>query len=246
MMLLTVLGAAVFAEVLAPHHPLVPTGSDPLTGPSTAHPMGTDVRGRDVFSRVLHGARLTVSAAAAALGVAIGVGLALAAIGDRSAGRVAQVLRRALEVALVVPAAATALLLAFALGPGVTPAVLAVGLSLAPAVAHAAHGLFVVGALAAEPLAERPLGRRSSRRLPVVVMHSFGTAVLATATIDYLGLGQAAPAPAWGVMLSQGHGLLAEAWWLTVFPGAAVLLTVVGAMLVGDALALTRRDQTTP
>jgi len=244
-----VLGGAVLVVVfvatavpssIAPHPPVGGPTFEALAPPSRAFPMGTDVLGRDVFSRVVHGARIAVASATLALGIALVLGRTMAVLARYAATDRGRWLRRAVELLTIVPTAATALLLAYLVGPGVAESVVAVGVSLAPALAHAWW---------------LPSGRdagtvdaRSAAAAPWTVVATtvlaFGTATLSLAAIDFIGLGWATPAPAWGVMLSQGHGLLGEAWWLSVFPGALVLSIVLATMVVGDGLLqMARADR---
>lgn len=231
MLALVAITAAVPASV-APHAPFGPPFFDPLVPPSAQHPMGTDLLGRDVSSRVAHGARIAVASALASLTIALVLGRGVAVLARQARLGRRQLLIRAVDLVLVVPSAATALLLAFVLGPGVTEGVVAVGVSLAPALAS----VWLPHADRTFSGPDREASASSLVLAAAISVQAFGTATLSLTAIDFIGLGWAAPAPAWGVLLGQGHGALADAWWLTVFPGSLVLAVVLASMVVGDAL----------
>ncbi len=227
-----------------------PLAIDPAAAfqaPSGQHVFGTDESGRDVFARVVHGTRdsLTIGVLATLLGVGIGTVLALiAGLGGRVCDRIVGWIT---EAALSFPTLLLALLLIVVVGPGVGTVIVAVGISAAPGYARILRGQVLRVRQSGYVEASRILGTRfiSLRRvLPNVVAPVFaiatlglGQAIVWAATLSFLGLGAAPPAPEWGAMLSQGRLYVQLAWWLTVFPGLAVVVTGVAATVVGRFLA---------
>lgn len=231
--------AAAAPGAVAPHSPVNPGLFEPLMPPSASHPMGTDLRGRDVFSRVVHGARIAVISALGAVAISLLLGRAIAILAQHAHSGRRQLLTRVVDLMQIVPSAATALMLAYLLGPGVTQGVMAVGVSLAPALASVWTRPPEAAGDHGDPGREVP----PVALISAITIQALGTAILSLTAIDFIGLGWAAPAPAWGVLLGQGHGALADAWWLTVFPGSLVLAVVLATMAVGDALLQAERDR---
>ncbi|MFD6530865.1 ABC transporter permease [Streptomyces sp. NPDC060184] len=221
-------------------HPL-----DALKGPSSAHWLGTDQLGRDLFSRILHGARPSLllgfgSTVVAVAGGAV-VGLA-AALGGRAADGV---LMRLADILLALPGLLLALLVVTVLGTGTVNVMLAIGIAFVPGYARLVR---------AEALVVRRSGYVESAvalglpRHRIVLLHvlpnalaplltlatvGFGTALISASGLSFLGLGPAAPSPEWGALLSAGRDFLQTAWWIGVFPGAAVTTTVIAVNVVG-------------
>jgi peptide/nickel transport system permease protein len=238
---------AGLAPVLAPHDPedLVTTR---LTAPQRAHPMGTDEFGRDILSRIIFGSRISLWVGVVAVGIGLGGGASVGLVSGYVGGRVDMLLLRVVDVMFSIPPIILAITLTGVLGPGLTNATMAIGLVYLPAFARVARGpvLAVVGreyieaARAAGGGATRVLSRHVLPNVmaPLIVQTTLAlsTAILAEATLSFLGLGIQPPAPSWGTMLGTGRKYMELAPWVAIFPGAAVMLLVLGFNLLGDGL----------
>ncbi|MER7842444.1 ABC transporter permease [Kitasatospora sp. NPDC096077] len=236
-----------------------PTATDPVNAlqpPGAAHPLGTDQLGRDVFARLVHGAgpALALGFGSTVLAVVGGAALGLAAaLGGPVADRL---LMRAADVLLALPATLLALLVIAVLGTGTGNLVLAIGIALVPGYGRLvrSEALLVRRSGYVEAAVTLGVPRRSlilrhvlpNSLAPLLTLATvgFGTALIAASGLSFLGLGPRPPSPEWGAMLSEGRGFLATAWWLGVFPGAAVTLTVAAVTVVGRHLQqrFTRRS----
>ncbi|MBF4463106.1 ABC transporter permease [Rathayibacter sp. VKM Ac-2878] len=240
--------AAVAPGVLAPADPLAVAPREAFSPPTAAHLLGTDESGRDVMSRMIAGAgaSLLIGASATAIGLLLGAVLGVvAAFGGRL---VDGVVARVLEVLFAFPALLLALLVIVVTGPGVVPATVAVGLSTAPGYARILRTQLLGIRDSGYVEAARVLGHSPARILlrhvlpntfaPLVVLATLGIgqAIVWASALSYLGLGAEPPAPEWGAMLSAGRTYLASAWWLTVFPGLAIVLTTIATTVLGGRL----------
>lgn len=247
--LLLVVVSAVAPGLVAPRDPLAIAPADAFAGPSLAHPFGTDDSGRDVFSRVVHGAgaSLLIGLAATALGTALGLLLGIAAgIGSRMADATVS---RLLEVLFALPGLLLALVVIAFTGPGPVPATIAVGLATAPGYARIFRTQIRRVKSSEMVQAARVLGRSPffllTRHIlpnalsPVLVLATLGVgqAVVWASSLSYLGLGSPPPAPEWGAMLEAGRTYLAVAWWMTVFPGLAIVATAASTTVLGRRLS---------
>nr|WP_237399277.1 ABC transporter permease [Rathayibacter iranicus] len=240
--------AAVAPGLLAPADPLAVAPRDAFAPPSAAHLLGTDESGRDVLSRLISGAgaSLLIGVSATAIGLVLGALLGvIAAFGGRA---VDAVIGRVLEVLFAFPALLLALLVIVVTGPGVVPATIAVGLSTAPGYARILRtqllGIRDSGYVEAARVLGHPPARILLRHvlpntfgpLAVLATLGIGQAIVWASALSYLGLGAEPPAPEWGAMLSAGRTYLASAWWLTVFPGLAIVLTTIATTVLGGRL----------
>lgn len=240
--------AAVAPGLLAPADPLAVAPRDAFSPPSAAHLLGTDESGRDVLSRLISGAgaSLLIGVSATAIGLVLGGLLGvIAAFGGRL---VDGVIGRVLEVLFAFPALLLALLVIVVTGPGVVPATIAVGLSTAPGYARILRtqllGIRDSGYVEASRVLGHPPVRILLRHVlpntfgPLAVLATLGVgqAIVWASALSYLGLGAEPPAPEWGAMLSAGRTYLASAWWLTVFPGLAIVLTTLATTVLGGRL----------
>ncbi|MHC2186195.1 peptide/nickel transport system permease protein [Rathayibacter agropyri] len=240
--------AAVAPGLLAPADPLAVAPRDAFSPPSAAHLLGTDESGRDVLSRLISGAgaSLLIGVSATAIGLVLGGLLGvIAAFGGRL---VDGVIGRVLEVLFAFPALLLALLVIVVTGPGVVPATIAVGLSTAPGYARILRtqllGIRDSGYVEAARVLGHPPVRILLRHVlpntfgPLAVLATLGVgqAIVWASALSYLGLGAEPPAPEWGAMLSAGRTYLASAWWLTVFPGLAIVLTTLATTVLGGRL----------
>lgn len=247
---MVVVGAALFAPVLAPHDPLRPLG-DGLTrygapvGPAADHLLGTDSRGRDVLSRVLHGARLSLTVGFGAVLLATAIGLALGVCAGYFGGAVDALLMRLTDVVMAFPAVLAALALAATL-PQRSPAtlLLVIGLLGWPSAARVFRGETLALRERQYVEAARVLGASHARILlrhvlpqlvpTILVVSSLGAAaaILMDAGLAFLGVGVPAPAPSWGAMLQEAQRWYSSAPWLAFWPGMAVVTTVAAFNLI--------------
>ena len=220
----------------------------PFAPPSAAHPFGTDSLGRDVLARTLYGAKVSVQVAVTAVTVAAVVGSPLGIVAGYVGGVVETVLMRAVDVMLGFPALVLAIGLVAALGFSLTNVIIALGIVYVPQFARIARSTALSVAEEEYVDAARALGY--SRRhvvlrevlpnclSPLLVQASLlmAFAIIAEASLSFLGLGVQPPTPTWGQMVSSGSGYLTQAPWISLFPGGAILVTVLGFNLVGDGL----------
>lgn len=248
-LLLLVALAAIAPGVLAPGDPLAVHPEAAFSRPSLAHLFGTDESGRDLYTRVVHGASQSLLIGVAATVLGVGLGLVLGIAGGLG-GRVTDVaVGRLLEVLFALPGLLLALVIIAFVGPGALPATIAVGLATAPGYARIFRTQ--IRKVRASPMIEaaRVLGRSRWRitvrhllpnaLAPVVVLATLGVgqAVVWASSLSFLGLGSPPPAPEWGAMLEAARTYLAVAWWMTVFPGAAIVATAASATVLGRRLS---------
>jgi ABC-type dipeptide/oligopeptide/nickel transport system permease subunit len=245
---LALLLTALLAPALAPYAPDQIGAGARLTAPSLAHPFGTDALGRDLLSRVIYGARAAVVLAGIGVGVAafFGVGLGLAA--GFFGGWPDRALSRATEVWLAFPGLLLAVIVVARLGPSLSHAALALGIAGVPGFFRLARaetlcakaGLYVESAraLGANPhrIVFRHILPNILPSLIVLATMRAGTMLLAGGGLSFVGLGAQPPAAEWGALLAQGRDAMLEAPWLAIFPGVALMVTVIGFNLLGDGL----------
>ena len=242
------LAVGVLGPLLAPYGPDVEHFSAALQGPSAAHWLGTDELGRDVLSRLLYGAAPTLGSGALIVLLALAIGVPLGLVSGYLGGVVDEVVMRLVDAALAFPGLVLALAVAWILGPSLVNAVLAVGAVTVPQFTRVARGQAVALRKREYVEAARSFGGSARHILirhvlpnaatPIVVLATLnlGTAILAVASLSFLGLGPPPPAPNWGAMAQEGAQYLSDAPWISLFPGAAILLAALGFNLVGDAL----------
>ncbi|MGX1615374.1 ABC transporter permease [Micromonospora chalcea] len=219
-----------------------------LRPPSGAHPFGTDELGRDVLSRVLVAARVSLQVGAVSVGIALVAGVTLGLFAGYYRGWLDSVLMRCMDVLFAFPVLLLAVAIVAVLGPGLLTAMVAIGVVYTPIFARITRAgvlsvreqVFVRAAVSIGASDLRIMRRHVLPNIaaPLIVQTSLSLAfaILSEAALSFLGLGIQPPAPAWGRMLFDGRGFVTDAWWLGVFPGAAIFLTVLAFNLVGDAL----------
>ncbi|OHV40354.1 peptide ABC transporter permease [Parafrankia colletiae] len=247
LLLLTVLVAAFFPTLLTSDNPLRGEVAERLRGPSADHWFGTDQLGRDLFTRMVHGAALSLQATVLAVAVGLASGAALGLVSGFFGGRTDAVIMRLVDLALAIPALLLALALITALGFGTVNVALAVGATSVAAFARVTRAevlrvrtaVFVEAAVSCGARRDQVLLRHVLPHAwgPVLVLAAleFGTAVLAVSALSFLGFGAAPPTPEWGSLVSDGRTYLATAWWLTTMPGLTVVATVLAANRVARA-----------
>jgi peptide/nickel transport system permease protein len=244
---------ALFAPLIALEDPrsgdLSRLGGSCCPGPSAEHPFGVDPLGRDVFSRVVYGARYSLLIGVVSVAVGLSIGLVIGAVAGYVGGWVDSVLMRMMDIMLSIPGLLLAIGIVAALGPGVVQIMIAVGVTQIPIFARLLRGSILATRESDYVLAARSVGVKRKSILaahiipnslsPVIVQ---GTLALATAIIDvaglgFLGLGPQDPStPEWGTMLTDTTRYLQTAPFLALIPGAAIVISVLGFNLIGDAL----------
>ena len=248
LVLVAAIVAALAAPVLAPHDPLRQDLGNTLARPGRTHLLGTDNVGRDVLSRVIWGTRVSLVAGLVSVAIAALAGSLLGAVAGYSGGRLDGLLMRAMDAVLSFPPLVLALALGAVLGAGLGGVLVALGVVYTPTFARLMRGQ-VLAVKAREYVdAARALGAPSWRIAwhhvlpnaitPIVVQASLSVAfaILAEASLSFLGLGVQPPEASWGSMINAGRGYLQQAPWIVFGPGAALFVTVVGLNFVGDAV----------
>jgi peptide/nickel transport system permease protein len=245
---LLLLFAAAFAPQISPFDPTLMGAGGSLEPPSPAHPFGTDKFGRDLFSRVVAGSRLTLFIGVLAVGISCTIGSLLGLISGYAGGKIDNVIMRAVDVMFSFPDILIALSVVALLGPSLQNAVIAVGISAIPWYARVVRGTVMVERQKQYFEAAESLGARDERLVfrhvlpnslpPILVLATLGfsTAILSAAALSFLGLGAQPPEPEWGLELALGRDLMRQAWWIMTFPGIAIAVTVLGFNLLGDGL----------
>lgn len=240
--------AAVLGQHIAPYGYNEINIPDRLQGPSLAHPFGTDDLGRDVFSRVLLGARVSLVVGFVAVGISLTAGTLLGLIAGFYGGRLDDLIMRAMDVLFAFPAMLMAIAVLAILGPGTVNAMVAIGIVYTPIFARVTRASVLSVREEVHVRAARSLGASDVRLLglhilpnvlaPIIVQTSVSLAfaILSEAALSFLGLGTQPPDPSWGRMLSEGRGFIQQAWWIAVFPGLAIFFTVLSFNVLGDAL----------
>jgi peptide/nickel transport system permease protein len=239
---------AIFGPSIAPYDPVkIGTGSR-LTPPSREFLFGTDQFGRDVFSRVLYGTRLTLQASVLAVIVAAGIGIPLGLIAGYAGKWPDNIISRFIDILLAFPGILLALIVVAILGTGLAKVQIAVGVSLIPAYARLVRGsvlsakenVYVEAARAAGCSTFRIATRHILPNIfiPLLVLSTtaLGWAIIIATSINFIGLGVQPPTPEWGADLGAARSYLGVAWWPGTFPGLAILITILSINLIGDGL----------
>ena len=248
MLTLLIVALALLANQVAPYDPLVLNARHRLEGPSSDFRFGTDRLGRDILSRVVHGARSSLGIAATSVTVSVILGSALGLFAGYFGGAIDLVIGRIMDVLFSFPALLLAIAVAAMLGPGVRNTALAIAVVYTPLFARVIRGPVISERHRDYVLAARVIGASHAAIIyrhilpnvvsPIIIQTSaaLSTAILIEAALSYIGLGTQPPAPSWGTMLSEGRTFLETAPWMSIFPGLAIALTVLAFNLVGDGL----------
>jgi peptide/nickel transport system permease protein len=239
---------ALFAPWLSPYDPLAVDPPRQFEGPSLSHPFGTDLFGRDVFSRMLYGGRISLATGLVAVTIACIPGLALGLTAGYFGTKVDGVIMRMMDMMLAFPGILLALTIVAMLGPGVANVMLAVGIAAIAGYARLVRGNVLVVRKSLFIRAARSIGASDCRIIgrhilpnilgSVVVFATADVAwaILVASSLSFLGLGVQSPTPEWGAMISEGRGYLYQAPWITIGPGLALMFTVLAINLLGDSL----------
>ena len=242
------IAVALLAPVIAPYDPTAQSYSTIRKPPTGAHWFGTDEVGRDVLARIIYGARASLAAGLVSVAIAIGIGVPLGLLSGYLGGLVDGLISRLTDAMLACPFLILAIALAAFLGPSLTNAMIAIGITATPIFIRLTRGqvLTVKSELYVE--AARAAGIRSWRiavehvlpnvlpQLLVQASLTVATAIIAEASLSFLGLGQQPPAPSWGAMLNTAQRFLTNAPWMAIYPGLAIFVTVLSFNLLGDGL----------
>jgi peptide/nickel transport system permease protein len=247
--IVTVLIVIAFGQgVLAPQSATKIDITAALRAPDQVHWMGTDQYGRDVYSRVIHGSSISLTIGFISVGIAATAGTAVGLVAGFYGGRVDGVLMRVIDVMLAFPGILLALAIVSVLGPSLRNLMIAVGISAIPFYARLVRGSVLIAKEQLYVEAARVVGVPISSILirhilpnvvaPIIIAATLGmgTAILAAAGLSFIGLGSQPPTPEWGRMLSEGRDYLRDGWWISTFPGIAIMLTVLGVNMLGDGL----------
>lgn len=246
--LAAVASMALFPAIIAPVDPLQTDVRAALEAPSSAHWFGTDQSGRDVFSRVVHGAGRSVGIGLLATALALVIGLVIGALSGIAPRPVDTVAMRLNDVLMAFPEFLVALVVVAILGPGPEKVAIAVTIAAIPVYVRLARVQTRTLALAEHVEAARILGVPRALAfirhvvpgvlgsLSVLATIGIGSSILAVAGLSFLGLGESEPVAEWGLMLAGGRNSLGTAWWIALFPGLAITLTVISVTVVGRTL----------
>ena len=248
MIVLVIIAAA--APELAPHGSAEQFRQDFLAPPfqQRMFPLGTDSLGRDILSRLIYGARLSLVIGAVVVALSLSIGTSLGLLAAFLGGVVDVFIMRVMDVLLVFPSLLLAIVVVAILGPGLTNAMLAVAVVLLPAYVRLSRASALVELSREYVIATRAAGAGMLRLMLLVVLPNclaplivqatlgFSSAILDAAALGFLGLGAQPPTPEWGTMLADALQFYQRAWWLLTFPGLAILVTVMAFNLLGDGL----------
>jgi peptide/nickel transport system permease protein len=239
---------AVLAPLLPIPNPDATSWSAIRKAPSALHWLGTDDIGRDILSRMIWGAQASLLAGVISVAIAVAIGVPFGLIAGYFGGWTDQIISRVTEAFLAMPFLITAIALAAFLGPSLTNAMIAIGLSAMPVFIRLTRGQVLSVKTEDYVEAARSIGLRHSSIIlryilpnvfaPILVQATLtiATAIIAEASLSFLGLGQQPPAPSWGSMLNVAKNYLSQAPWMAMWPGAAIFLVVIGFNLLGDGL----------
>jgi peptide/nickel transport system permease protein len=239
---------AILADIVAPYNPTDMKVMDALKRPSASHWFGTDRFGRDVLSRTIHGTRIALGVALSSIGIAVLIGSVLGLIGGFVGGWSDMLIGRIMDVLFSFPTLVLAIAIAAMMGPGLNNAVLAIAVVYVPLFCRVARGPVIAERAKEHVAAAIALGGGSPRVIfrhvlpnvlaPLIVQASVSLAfaILIEASLSYVGLGTQPPDPSWGTMLNEGRTYLETAPWMSIFPGLAIMLAVLGFNLLGDGL----------
>jgi peptide/nickel transport system permease protein len=239
---------SISAPILAPYDPTAIDVANILAPPSLAHPFGTDELGRDVLSRMIFGAGISLKVGFVAVGIAVAIGVVLGAVAGFYGGIVDLCIMRLVDIMLCFPSFFLILAVIAFLEPGIFNIMAVIGLTSWMGITRLVRAEFLSLKGRDFVLAERAMGASSLRIIffhilpnalaPVLVSATLGiaSAVLTESALSFLGIGVQPPTPSWGNILTQGKEVLGVAWWLSFYPGIAILLTVLGYNLLGEGI----------
>ena len=239
---------AFAAPLIAPYEPAQEHYEASLQGPSLEHPLGTDLTGRDVLSRIIYGARISLLVGIVAVGTAVFFGTLLGSIAGYVGGWIDETIMRTMDIIISVPVLVLALALVGAVGPSLTNIILIIGFVYTPQYARLMRGSVLSTKENEYVEAARGTGLSSAAVLgkhvvpnsitPVVVQATYhvATAIILESSLSFLGIGIQPPTPSWGGMIADGRQYLPSEWWITTFAGLMIMITVLAFNIIGDGL----------
>lgn len=239
---------AVFAPIVAPHDPIQTSYGEALQGPSPRHWFGTDSYGRDVFSRVVFGGRISMTVGLISVGIGASLGALLGLVSGYYGRLLDAVIMRVMDAMLAFPGILLAMAIVAILGSSLTNVMIAVGISSIPGFARLVRGTVLSARENVYVEAARVVGCGSGRIMlrhilpnvfaPLLTYATLrvSVAILSAASLNFLGLGAQPPTPEWGVMLADGRDYLRQHWWLGTFPGLAIMVTTLSINMFSDGL----------
>ncbi|MBP1844913.1 glutathione transport system permease protein [Rhizobium petrolearium] len=240
--------AAIFAPLIAPADPYVQDLLATMEPPSWAHPFGTDDNGRDILARVIYGARISLIEVVLSVGLAVAVGVPLGILSGMSGRYVDQAIMWTMDILFAFPGIVLAILIVSVLGTSLVNLLIAIAIFSVPVYARLSRNLTL--GLKSMDYVEAAISLGVSRRRimthyilrnaigPIIVQSTLtaGTVILSAASLSFLGLGAQPPLPEWGAMMSDGRNYLGLNIWMSLFPGLAIMITVLGFNILGDGL----------
>ncbi len=248
LLVLAVFVVALFAPWISPYDPSRIDVKSVLVGPSLAHPFGTDELGRDVLARMIYGARISLEVGFVAIGIATIIGILVGALAGYYGGYIDSVFMRFVDIMLSIPTIFLVLAVIAILEPSITNIMIVIGLTSWMEPARLVRAEFIAIKEREYITAARALGGSDARIIfkhilpnglsPILVSAAMGIggAILVESGLSFLGLGVQPPTPSWGSLLSSGKDNIEIAWWLSAFPGFAILVTVLGYNLLGEGI----------
>jgi ABC-type dipeptide/oligopeptide/nickel transport system permease subunit len=243
------LACAILAPLIAPHDPIAQTIDHRKQPPlSTGYPLGTDDLGRDLLSRIIYGARISMIIGVVSVGISLVFGLVIGLLSGYYGGWFDRVIMRLIDIMLAFPYILLTIVIVAILGASLVNAMIAIGISQIPQYARVVRASVLAEKENDYVTAERSLGAGDLELMlrtilpncmaPIFVQATLGIgdAILSSAALSFLGLGAQPPTPEWGLMIASAKEFVASAWWIVTFPGIAILLTVLGFNLLSDSL----------
>ncbi|MBL7177236.1 MAG: ABC transporter permease [Desulfobacteraceae bacterium] len=245
---LVVLLTAVFAFLISPYDPIDMDVFHRLTPPERSHPLGTDEYGRDVLSRIIWGTQISLTVGFFSVLLGMIMGTAMGVVAGYTGGKTDTLIMRMVDVLLSFPTLITAIMIAAILGSGLVKLIITIGIVFAPRFARLTYGPTLAVKEMEYVHAAKVIGASSFR---IIIWHILpnifgevmvagtlwmGTAIMTEASLSFLGLGVSPPTPTWGNLIRSGIDVLANAPWLSLFPGLSILITVLAFNMIGDGL----------
>ncbi len=239
---------AILAPIISPHDPVEPDLKNILAGPSWSHPFGTDTLGRDVFSRVIYGSRISLLVGFVSVGIATLIGILIGSVSGYSGGIVDEIIMRFVDLMMCFPTFFLILAVIALLEPSIWNIMIVIGLTTWMGIARLVRAEILSIKNKEYVLAAKAMGFSKSRIIfnhvlpnalsPVYVVATLGIggAILIESALSFLGIGVQPPTPSWGNILTQAKDNIEVAWWLSLYPGLAIFLTVMGYNLLGEGL----------